>query len=110
MMKKASLSALVGERLMELTLVRAKIKLKAKRNRSKHASANQNTTKLFSSILPHSLSMTTDLHEMLPVTHEHREKAEPQTNTLGSELGLPAGRDRRRERVVQKEQFNFSEF
>lgn len=41
MMKKASLSALVGERLMELTFVRAKIKLKAKRNRSKHASANQ---------------------------------------------------------------------
>lgn len=54
---------------MELAFMRAKIKLKAKRNRSNHASANHTMTNVFySSILLHSLSRTTDLHEILSTT------------------------------------------
>lgn len=60
----------------------------------------------------HSLWRTTDWHEMLPVTHKVREKAEPLTNTLtfwvqSWDFLLE---DRRRERVVQKEQLNFSDW
>lgn len=82
MLRKPSVSVPIEERLMELTFVKVKIKLKAKRSRSKRASANQNITSVFSSILPHSLSRTTDLHEMLPITHKQREKGESLTNTL----------------------------
>lgn len=89
---------------MGLTFVRAKIKLKAKRNRSEHASANQNITEVFSSILLHSLSRTTDLHEMLPITQTQakRRTSKNYFDFLGSELGLPAERDQRRQ-IVQKE-------
>lgn len=108
MLKKTSLSALVEERLMGLTFARAKIKLKAKRNRSEHASANQKYFLLYCL----TLSRTTDLHkEMLPITQTQgrRRTSNKYFDFLGSELGLPAGRDQRRERVVQKEQLNFSD-
>lgn len=53
---------------MELTFVRAKIKLKVKGNQSKHASGNRTMTNVFySSVLLHCLSRTTDLQETLSI-------------------------------------------